>query len=59
MFRVKGELWHTWESLSANFKGGKITHLKVGIQSVWDGKAWDQLALEKNWPNPLETNNVV
>lgn len=29
---VKGELWYTWESLKANFKGGKMTHLKVGIQ---------------------------
>ncbi len=29
---VKGELWHIWESLKANFKGGKITHFKVGIQ---------------------------
>ncbi len=29
---VMGELWHIWESLKANFNGGKITHFKVGIQ---------------------------
>jgi hypothetical protein len=28
---VRGELWHTWESLRANFKGGKITHFEVDI----------------------------
>jgi hypothetical protein len=39
VFRVKGELWHTRESLSANFKGSKMTHLKVGgIQAHEMGK---------------------
>jgi len=38
VFRGKGELWHTRESLSANFKGSKITHLKVDIQVHERGK---------------------
>ncbi len=29
---LRGELWHTWESLKVNFKSGKLTHFKVGIQ---------------------------